>query len=292
MAQRGLGRGLGALIPNLNKSTEVAENIESRVFELSIDQIEPNRKQPRHNFNEESLSELANSVREFGIIQPIIVRKLNGEEKYEIIAGERRLRAAKQAGLVSIPVIINTNIDDTSSLAMALIENVHREDLSPVEQAHTYKQLLDEFGITHEDLSRKVGKSRTTITNFIRILNLPVSVQKLIDEGKVSAGHAKVLVSLKKMEDQLQIAELIVKNDLSVREVERLVNLKNNPPAKKQAEDIIQLTKLPVVSQKISDFLNAPVKIIQGKKKGRIEIEFGSVGELERIVDTIISRQP
>ncbi|MCL6088263.1 MAG: ParB/RepB/Spo0J family partition protein [Actinobacteria bacterium] len=289
MAQRGLGRGLGALIPNLNKSTEVAENIESRVFELSIDQIEPNRKQPRHNFNEESLSELANSVREFGIIQPIIVRKLNGEEKYEIIAGERRLRAAKQAGLVSIPVIINTNIDDTSSLAMALIENVHREDLSPVEQAHTYKQLLDEFGITHEDLSRKVGKSRTTITNFIRILNLPVSVQKLIDEGKVSAGHAKVLVSLKKMEDQLQIAELIVKNDLSVREVERLVNLKNNPPAKKQAEDIIQLTKLPVVSQKISDFLNAPVKIIQGKKKGRIEIEFGSVGELERIVDTIIS---
>jgi len=289
MAQRGLGRGLGALIPSLSKSTEVAENIESRVFELSIDQIEPNRKQPRHNFNEESLSELANSVREFGIIQPIIVRKLDGEEKYEIIAGERRFRAAKQVGLTSIPVIINSNIDDTSSLAMALIENIHRDDLSPLEQAHTFKQLLDEFGITHEDLSRKVGKSRTTITNFIRILNLPVSVQKLIDEGKVTAGHAKVLVSLKKMEDQLQIAELIVKNDLSVRQVERLVNLKNNPPARKQPEDIIQLTKLPVVSRKISDFLNTPVKITQGKKKGRIEIEFGSVGELERIVDAIIS---
>jgi len=154
MAQRGLGRGLGALIPNLNKSPEVTENIESRVFELGIEQIGPNKKQPRQNFNEESLSELSDSIREFGIIQPIIVRKLNGEEKYEIIAGERRLRAAKQAGLTSIPAIINTNIDDTSSLAMALIENIHRENLSPIEQAHTYKQLLEELNITQEDLSK------------------------------------------------------------------------------------------------------------------------------------------
>ncbi|MCL5073710.1 MAG: ParB/RepB/Spo0J family partition protein [Actinobacteria bacterium] len=287
MAQRGLGRGLGALIPNLSKSSEVAENIESRVFELSIDQIAPNKNQPRRTFNEESLSELAASVREFGIIQPIIVRKLNGDEKYEIIAGERRFRAAKQVGLTSIPAIINTNIDDTSSLVMALIENIHRENLSPIEQAHTYKQLLDEFDITHEDLSKRVGKSRATITNSLRILNLPVSVQKFIDEGKVTTGHAKVLVGLKRTEDQLNIAELIVKNDLSVREVEKIVNLKNNPPVKKQIEDIIQLTKLPAVSQKISDFLNVPVKIIQGKKKGKIEIEFGSIGELERIVETI-----
>jgi len=287
MAQRGLGRGLGALIPNLSKSSEVAENIESRVFELSIDQIAPNKNQPRRTFNEESLSELADSVREFGIIQPIIVRKLNGDEKYEIIAGERRFRAAKQVGLTSIPAIINTNIDDTSSLVMALIENIHRENLSPIEQAHTYKQLLDEFDITHEDLSKRVGKSRATITNSLRILNLPVSVQKFIDEGKVTTGHAKVLVGLKRTEDQLNIAELSVKNDLSVREVEKIANLKNNPPVKKQLEDIIQLTKLPAVSQKISDFLNVPVKIIQGKKKGKIEIEFGSIGELERIVETI-----
>jgi ParB family chromosome partitioning protein len=289
MAQRGLGRGLGALIPNLNKSPEVTENIESRVFELGIEQIGPNKKQPRQNFNEESLSELSDSIREFGIIQPIIVRKLNGEEKYEIIAGERRLRAAKQAGLTSIPAIINTNIDDTSSLAMALIENIHRENLSPIEQAHTYKQLLEELNITHEDLSKRIGKSRASITNLIRILNLPISVQKLIDEGKVTTGHAKVLVSLKKPEDQLQVAELIIKNDLSVREVEKIVNLKNNPPQKKQSNDVVQLTKLPAVSQKISDFLNAPVKITQGRKKGKIEIEFGSVGELERIVEAIIS---
>jgi ParB family chromosome partitioning protein len=289
MAQRGLGRGLGALIPNINRSTEVADNIESRVFELGVDQIEPNKNQPRRTFNEQSLSELADSIREFGIIQPIIVRRLNGEERYEIIVGERRFRAAKQVGLTSIPAIINVNIDDTSSLVMALIENIHRENLSPIEQAHTYKQLLDEFNITHEDLSKKVGKSRATITNSIRILNLPVSVQKLIDEGKVTTGHAKVLVSLKKADDQLLIAELIIKNDLSVREVEKIVNLRNNPPVKKLPESIVQLTKLPALSQKISDFLNAPVKIKQGKKKGKIEIEFGSVGEFERIVEAIIS---
>ena len=287
MAQRGLGRGLGALIPNINRSTEVADNIESRVFELGVDQIEPNKNQPRRTFNEQSLSELADSIREFGIIQPIIVRRLNGEERYEIITGERRFRAAKQIGLTSIPAIINVNIDDTSSLVMALIENIHRENLSPIELAHTYKQLLDEFNITHEDLSKKVGKSRATITNSIRILNLPVSVQKLIDEGKVTTGHAKVLVSLKKADDQLLVAELIIKNDLSVREVEKIVNLKNNPPVKKLPESIVQLTKLPALSQKISDFLNAPVKIMQGKKKGKIEIEFGSVGELERIVEAI-----
>jgi len=287
MAQRGLGRGLGALIPSSSSSSEITENIESRVFELRIEKIEPNRNQPRKTFNEESLSELAESIREFGVIQPIIVRKLNGDEKYEIIAGERRFRASKQAGLTSIPAIINTNIDDNSSLVLALIENIHRENLSPIEQAHTYKQLLEEFSITHEDLSKKVGKSRTTITNAIRILNLPISVQKLIDEGKVSAGHAKVLVSLKKADDQLLIAELIIKNDLSVRELEKIVNLKNNPPVKKQLNDVVALSKLPVVSKKISDFLNATVKITQGRKKGKIEIEFGSVGELERIVEAI-----
>jgi ParB family chromosome partitioning protein len=289
MAQRGLGRGLGALIPNINKSQEINESNENKIFDLSINQIEPNKNQPRQSFNEESLSELSESIREFGIIQPIIVRKLDGEDKYEIIAGERRFRAAKQVGLTTIPAIINSNIDDNSSLVLALIENIHRENLSPIEQAHTYKQLIEELNITHEDLSKKIGKSRASITNLLRILNLPISVQKLIEEGKVTTGHAKVLVSLKKPEDQLQVAEMIVQKDLSVREVEKIVNLKNNPPQKKQTNDVLQLTKLPVVSQKISEFLNAPVKITQGRKKGKIEIEFGSIKELERIVETIIS---
>jgi len=288
MAQRGLGRGLGALIPGINRPSETVEQAESRIVDLSIESIEPNKNQPRHIFNDESLAELAGSIKEFGVIQPILVRKLDGEERYEIIAGERRFRAAKQIGLSEIPAIINSNIDDTSSLAMAIIENIHRENLSPIEQAHSFKQLLEEFNITHDELSRKVGKSRTTITNILRILNLPLSVQKLVDEGKVSLGHAKVLVGLKKIEDQLQIAELIVKNDLSVREVEKIALKINTVPEEKKTVFVVPLSKLPEVSRKIAEFLNAPVKIMQGRKKGRIEIEFGSIGELERIVNSIV----
>ena len=287
MAQRGLGRGLGALIPNISKTSESSEINSSSILDISIDVIEPNKNQPRHNFFEDSLHELSESIKQFGVIQPITVRKIDGEEKYEIIAGERRFRAARMAGLTTIPAIINTNIDDNSSLAMALIENIHREDLSPVEQALTFKQLLEEFRLTHDELSRQVGKSRALITNTLRILNLPLSIQKLIDEGKVTAGHAKVLASLKKAEDQLQIAEAIVKYDLSVREVEKLVNKKNNLQEVKKNKEIVPLSKLPSISEKLSSILNTPVKIIQGKKKGRIEIEFGSIGDLERIVGSI-----
>jgi len=288
MAQRGLGRGLGALIPNINKTEESSEVNSSRIVDISIDNIEPNKNQPRHNFFEDSLYELSESIKQFGIIQPIAVRKIDGEDRYEIIAGERRFRAARMAGLTTIPAIINTNVDDDSSLAMALIENIHRENLSPVEQAHTFKQLLEDFKITHDELSKQIGKSRASITNTTRILSLPISVQKLIDEGKITAGHAKVLASLRKAEDQLQIAESIVKNDLSVREVEKLVNKKNNPVEKRKSKEIVPLLKLPLVSAKISDYLNAPVKIIQGKRKGKIEIEFGSIREFERIVEAIV----
>ncbi len=287
MAQRGLGRGLGALIPNISKTSESSEVNTSSILDISIDIIEPNKNQPRHNFFEDSLHELSESIKQFGVIQPITVRKIDGEERYEIIAGERRFRAARMAGLTTIPAIINTNVDDNSSLAMALIENIHRENLSPVEQAVTFKQLLEEFKLTHDELSKQVGKSRTLITNTLRILSLPISIQKLIDEGKVTAGHAKVLASLKKAEDQLQIAEAIVKYDLSVREVEKLVNKKNNLQEVKKNKEIVPLSKLPSISEKLSSILNTPVKIIQGKKKGRIEIEFGSIGDLERIVGSI-----
>ncbi|HAX18183.1 MAG TPA: chromosome partitioning protein ParB [Actinobacteria bacterium] len=291
MAQRGLGRGLGALIPNISKTSESSEINSSSILDLSIDVIEPNKNQPRHNFYEDSLHELSESIKQFGVIQPIMVRKADGEERYEIIAGERRFRAARMAGLTTIPAIINTNVDDNSSLAMALIENIHRENLSPVEQALTFKQLLEEFKITHEELSKQVGKSRAFITNTLRILSLPLSIQKFIDEGKVSAGHAKALASLKKADDQLQIAEAIVKNDLSVREVEKLVNKKNSLPETAKNKEIVPLSKFPSISEKISGILNAPVKIIQGKKKGKIEIEFGSIGDFERIVAAILSHR-
>ncbi|HHT78865.1 MAG TPA: ParB/RepB/Spo0J family partition protein [Actinobacteria bacterium] len=287
MAQRGLGRGLGALIPNISKTSESSEINSSSILDISIDVIEPNKNQPRRNFFEDSLHELSESIKQFGVIQPITVRKIDGEEKYEIIAGERRFRAARMAGLTTVPAIINTNVDDNSSLAMALIENIHREDLSPVEQALTFKQLLEEFKLTHDELSRQVGKSRALITNTLRILSLPISIQKLIDEGKVTAGHAKALASLKKTEDQLQIAEDIVKFDLSVREVEKLVNKKKSLPEARKNREIIPLSKFSSISEKLSGILNTPVKIIQGKKKGKIEIEFGSIGDFERIVEKI-----
>ena len=285
MARRGLGRGLGALIPAAGKSLQDSGN---SVIEIPLEKIVPNSNQPRRNFGEESLSELAESIREFGVIQPILIRSLGKEGKYEIIIGERRYRAAEKLGMNTIPSIISSNIDDTSSLEIALIENIHREDLSPIELSHTFKQLIEEFNITHEELSERIGKSRAVITNSLRILALPLEVQKLVDERKISAGHARAIVSLKSMEDQIKVANLTVVKDLSVREVEKIVNRKNNPGKEIKPERVIQFKKLPRVSQKIASHLNTPVKIIVGKKKGKIEIEFGSVKDLERIVEIIL----
>ena len=285
MVRRGLGRGLGALIPTAKKSLQDSGN---SIIEIPIDNVVPNSNQPRHNFGEESLDELAESIKEFGIIQPILVRSLGKEGKYEIIIGERRYKAAKKLGMSTITSIISSNIDDTSSLEMALIENIHREDLSPIELSHTFKQLIEEFNITHEELSGRISKSRTAITNSLRLLTLPLEVQKLVDERKISAGHARAIVSLKSMEDQIKVANLTVVKDLSVREVEKIVNRKNNHGKEVKSDRVIQLKKLPRVSQKIASHLNAPVKIIVGKKKGKIEIEFGSVKDLERIVERIL----
>ncbi len=285
MTQRGLGKGLGALIPG---STHTDDLNESAILDINLEQIKPNKNQPRHNFYEITLNELADSIREFGLIQPIIVRKSDGEDFYEIIAGERRFRAAQKVGLRSIPAIVNKDVDDTSSLAMALIENTHREDLSPIEKSITYKQLIEDFKITHEELAKKVGKSRAAITNSLRLLSLPLSIQKLIDEMKITEGHARGIISLKKIEDQLGLAEDIIKKDLSVREVERIVNKKNTDPQEEKKEKPLQFSKLPLINERVSDYLNAPVKISIGKKKGKIEIDFGTVGDLERIVNKII----
>ena len=285
MTRRGLGRGLGALIPAAEKSLQDSGN---SVIEIPLEKIVTNSNQPRRNFGEESLSELAESIREFGVIQPILIRSLGKGGKYEIIVGERRYRAAKKLGMSTIPSIISSNVNDASSLEMALIENIHREDLSPIELSHTFKQLIEEFNITHEELSERIGKSRTVITNSLRLLDLPLEVQKLIDERKISAGHARAIVGLKDTGDQIEVANLTIKKDLSVREVEKIVNRKNNPRKEVKLDRIIQLRKLPRVSQKIAGYLNAPVKIIVGKKKGKIEIEFGSVKDLERIVEKIL----
>lgn len=285
MAKRGLGRGLGALIPGI---AGPQEGPEAGIVELPLEKVVPNRNQPRRYFDDESLEELTQSIKEFGVIQPIIVRRLDGEDKYEIIAGERRYRAAQKLGMSKIPSIINNDINDISSLEMALVENIHRKDLTPIELAHALKQLLEEFNLTHEELSRRVGKSRAAVTNYLRLLALPVEVQKMVDEGKLSMGHAKVIAGLKDYDEQVEIAKLVLKRDLNVRQTEKIISRQSSLQTRVKENSVLQLSKLPELSRKISDYLNAPVKMKIGKKKGRIEIEFGSIKDLERIVYRII----
>ncbi|PIU28932.1 MAG: chromosome partitioning protein ParB [Candidatus Hydromicrobium americanum] len=285
MARRGLGRGLGALIPSIDRPSESESNA---IVELPLDKIIPNKNQPRNRFNEESLAELAESIKEFGVIQPIVVRRLDGEEKYEIVTGERRCRAIKKIGINTIPSIVVKDVDDRSSLEMALIENLHRDDLKPMEKAYTFKQLIDEFKITHEQLSKRIGKSRVSITNSLRLLSLPPEVQKLIDEEKISEGHARSILAIEGKEEKVKIANLIVKNGLSVRDVERIAVKKREPAVDKEAKKVLQFSKLPEISQRMSEYLSAPVKITMGRKKGKIVIEFGSIRDLERIVGKIV----
>jgi len=283
MARRGLGRGLNALIPSIDKSSEGESNT---IVELSLDRIVPNKNQPRNIFNDDSLNELAESIKEFGIIQPIVVRRLSGGDKYEIITGERRYRAVKKIGINTIPSIIARDIDDRTSLEMALIENLQRDDLKPMEKAYTFKQLIDEFKITHDQLSKRIGKSRATITNFLRLLSLPAEIQKLIDEGKLSEGHARSLLPIEESE-RVKIANLIVKEGLSVRDVERIASRKNERSREIKIRKVEQLSKLPEISRRMTEYLNVPVKITMGRKKGKIIIEFGSIKGLERVVDKI-----
>ncbi len=286
----GLGRGLSALIPGMTTKT-VDEVFENSILDIPLVRIVPNRNQPRHIFQEETLNELAESIREFGIIQPIIVRSLDRGGMYEIISGERRYKAAKMLGLSTIPCIINHNIDDLSSIEMALIENIHRADLTPIELSLTYKQLIDEFKLTHEEMSKKIGKSRVSITNSLRLLMLPVEVQKLVDEEKISAGHARALLSLENRDDQIEIANKIIDEDMSVRSTEKLVakHLKKQPLKKDSVtKKSLQLDKLPEIEKTVSDYLETPVTIKISKNKGKIEVLFGSIGDFERIVRKII----
>ncbi len=285
MTRRGLGRGLSALIPTVEEPSESGLNA---VIEMSLEKIIPNKNQPRNRFDEESLAELAESIKEFGVIQPIVVRKLDGVEKYEIVTGERRYRATKKVGISTIPSIVVKDVDDISSLEMALIENIHRDNLSPMEKANTYKQLIDEFKITHDKLSKRIGKSRVSITNSLRLLTLPVEIQKLINEGKISEGHARPILALSEEKEKIKLANLIIKNDLSVREAEKFAGRKKEQQEEAETKKILQFSKLPEISLKLSEFFNAPVKIIQSKKKGKVIIEFGSVKDLERIVGKIV----
>ncbi|WP_405428753.1 ParB/RepB/Spo0J family partition protein [Micromonospora sp. NBC_00617] len=261
----------------------------ARFAEIPVDAIVPNPKQPRQVFDEEALEELKTSIQEVGFLQPIVVRQLD-DDKYELVMGERRWRAAQAVGRENIPAIVRDTRDD-AMLRDALLENIHRANLNPLEEAAAYQQLLEEFGATHEELARRIGRSRPQISNTIRLLNLPAQVQRRVAAGILSAGHARALLSLDDSEAQEQLALRIVAEGLSVRATEEIVALTlNDGPAKGQATKRRPKPHAPALSDladRLSDRFDTRVKVDIGRSKGKITIEFATVDDLERIVGII-----
>jgi len=314
----GLGRGLASLIPTGPADGEVpsfgprmgdaaadvvigggpvtngaaAADVGAVYREIDPSTIDPNPRQPRQAFDEEALAELVHSIREFGLMQPIVVRAVPGTSpaapRYQLVMGERRWRAAQQAGLATIPAIVRETADD-SMLRDALLENIHRVQLNPLEEAAAYQQLLDEFGVTHDELAARIGRSRPLITNMIRLLRLPIAVQRRVAAGVLSAGHARALLALEGgQEQQEELAARIVAEGLSVRATEEAVTLANRettaaPSAPRRKP--IHMPGLQDVAERLSTAFDTRVTVSLGKRKGKIVVEFGSVEDLQRIVD-------
>ncbi len=292
MSKRGgLGRGLSALIPGAPEAGEAP----SGLLEVPVNAVAPNPKQPRTHWDEEEIGALAASIREVGILQPIVVRK--ADAGYELVAGERRLRAAKVAGMATVPVVVR-DTDDADLLREALIENIHRQDLGPIELADAFRALLEELGLKQEELAERVGVSRSHIANTIRLLQLPLESQQLLSDGKIQAGHARALLSLGDAEAQNALALRIAAEDLSVRATEELVRryvegpTKDEKPAAKTGEESPNDPSVGEVEEILSEQLATRVQIQMGKKRGRVIIEFGSADDLERIVSEIIGSGP
>jgi ParB family transcriptional regulator, chromosome partitioning protein len=276
----GLGRGLGALIPN-----EVVGDRNSSFLDIPVTSIRANPHQPRSAFDEEALASLTASIREVGVLQPVLVRQ-TGDGSFELIAGERRWRAAKRAGMPTIPAIVRT-VSGADSVEQALIENLHRQDLNPLEEAGAYQQLIEDFGLTHEQLSTRVGKSRAAITNTLRLFQLPPAVQKMVGDGQLSAGHARALLGTPDRAFQEALARRAVSEQLSVRAVEEAVKDRNElagvgeermpKPAKLRPPGILELEDL------LSSHLDTRVKVQIGTNRGKVLIDFATLEDLERI---------
>ncbi|TWP52848.1 ParB/RepB/Spo0J family partition protein [Lentzea tibetensis] len=296
----GLGRGLAALIPsgpppgapgamrptgNGAKPVPSGEVAGAVYREIAVTAIRTNAKQPRQVFDQDAIDELAHSVREFGLMQPIVVRELS-ENSYELVMGERRWRATQQAGLKTIPAIVRQTADDVM-LRDALLENIHRVQLNPLEEAAAYQQLLQEFGVTHEELADRIGRSRPVVTNTIRLLKLPIPVQRRVAAGVLSAGHARALLGLEDANVQEELAARIVAEGMSVRATEEAVTLaKNEAPAKPKPapRKPMHAPGLQELAERLSDNFETRVKVELGQRKGRIVVEFGSVDDLQRII--------
>jgi ParB family chromosome partitioning protein len=271
---KGLGRGLDALL----SSADVAED---RLQTLSIDLIRPGKYQPRSRMSEEALGELADSIRSQGVIQPVVVREI-GFGEYELIAGERRWRAARIAGLAEVPAVIKT-VPDESALAMALIENIQRQELDAIEEAYGIQRLINEFGMSHDSAAQVLGRSRSAVSNLLRLLALPEAIQSLLHEGKIEMGHARALLPLAP-EAQLALAREVVKHGLSVREVERRVQQADRPKAARPAPDPDVLR----LADRLSEHLGAGVRISHGKTgNGKITIEYSSLAALDGILEKL-----
>jgi ParB family chromosome partitioning protein len=292
--KKALGRGLGALIPSRPAQEApppppaAAAPAGNGMLSVPIEQISPNPYQPRKTFNDASIEELSRSVREHGIIQPLVVTR-TGDNKYRLIAGERRFRAAQKAGLQEVPVVVKETMADGDVLQVALIENIQREDLNPIEEAYAYHQLHEEFALTQEEISKRVGKERSTVANFLRLLKLPDAVKKLLASGQLSMGHARAILAVDSPKKQEQLAERVVKRNLNVRQTEMLA-AESSPKAAEQPEkekDIFTRD----AEEKLMRTLRSKVEIDRKRRGGVIHIRFGSEDELIRLVDEIMRRR-
>jgi ParB family transcriptional regulator, chromosome partitioning protein len=287
----GLGKGLGALIPP--GGTEGAATENAGLDELPLASISPNRFQPRGHFDEEALSQLADSIREVGVLQPVLVRP-SGDGQYELIAGERRWRAARRVGLQTIPALVRET-DDAAALEQALVENVHRDNLNPLEEAAAYQQLVEDFGLTHDEVAARVGRSRATVSNTLRLMQLPPAIQKAVQEGKLSNGHARALLGTPDRAFQERLAKQIVADDLSVRATEDAVRDhqgQGNGAASAGTDAGVEVTPavrklrppgLVELEELLGDHLETRVKISMGASRGKVVVEFSTLEDLERI---------
>ncbi|RKY59624.1 MAG: hypothetical protein DRP95_04900 [Candidatus Latescibacterota bacterium] len=275
MGRKALGRGLGALLP------ELSEDEGSRVRHIPVADIEPNPFQPRMNLDETGIEELKRSIQEKGVIQPIVVRKLEGG-RYQIVIGERRWRAVKEAGMETIPAIVREVSSAEEMIELALVENIQREDLNPIDEANAYRVLMEECHLTQEEVAQRVGKDRSTVANLLRLLKLPDEVQERILDGELSMGHARALLALEDPQEQVRLCREIIKNGWSVRKVEQVVRARRAVRREEKPKD-----KDPILrdlEEELQRALGTAVRIVQGGKKGRIEIEFYSNRDLERLV--------
>ncbi|HEV8539675.1 MAG TPA: ParB/RepB/Spo0J family partition protein [Nitrospiraceae bacterium] len=281
MEKKALGKGLEALLPGGGPKIATAA---SEVEHLPIEHIMPNRYQPRKEFAESELIELSESVKQNGVLQPVLVRR-KGDGFYELIAGERRLRAAKLAGLKSLPAIVRNSTDE-QAMELALVENLQRKDLNPMEAARAYHRLLNEFGLTQDAVAQRIGKDRSSIANFVRLVNLPNEIQGLIESGHLSTGHAKVLLGLTRAELQLKLARQIVDSRLSVRQAEQLVSRLGQVP--KMRKPVRRGGAYTDLEEKLQRRLGTRVSIVPGRRGGKIVVDFFTSEDLDRLVELLL----